>query len=61
MKLPALMLWPLPGLIRSRKMLEGKEYTTGEDFDLGVSVNVNHDDTNDQLQLDSKCKLQSSI
>jgi hypothetical protein len=56
-----MLLWHFPGLLCGRKLVEGKEYTTGEDFDLGISVNVNHDDINDQLQLDSKGKLQSSI
>jgi hypothetical protein len=56
------MLWNFPGLVRGRKLVEaGKEYATGADFDLGVSVNVNHDNANDLLQLDSKGKLQSSI
>ncbi|KAL3800251.1 hypothetical protein ACHAWO_013833 [Cyclotella atomus] len=42
------------GLVRGRKLVDGKEYTTDTDFDRGISVNVNHDDTNDQLQLDSE-------
>jgi hypothetical protein len=52
------MLWPSPGLVRGRKLVDGKEYTTDTDFDRGISVNVNHDDTNDQLQLDSEGKFQ---
>eukprot|EP00804_Cyclotella_cryptica_P026132 CCRYP_013024-RA/>CCRYP_013024-RA protein AED:0.41 eAED:0.41 QI:456/1/1/1/0.75/0.6/5/1308/423 len=39
--------------IHGRKAVENKEYTSDEDFDLGTSVNVNHDLPN-QLQLDSK-------
>jgi streptogramin lyase len=31
-------------------------YTTDADFDIGSTINVNHDDVHDQLQLDSKAQ-----
>ena len=50
----------LSGLVRGRSLVVGAEYTTDEDFDMGTSINVNHNAT-DQLELDSKCKSSAVI